>query len=331
MKERLQKIISQAGVTSRRKAELMILAGAVKVNGQVITELGAKFDLSADKIMLAGHQIAAPAPKTYFLLNKPKGYISTAKDERGRKTVLDLLPRATGRIYPLGRLDADTEGLLILTNDGALMHALLHPSTEVWKTYSVRVTPAITNRHLQELSEGVELEDGVTAPATVCLVYKNKDNARLELTIHEGRNRQVRRMLAALGYEVKSLKRIEFAGLKLTGLKRGEWRQLTADEVCNLYAKAKLQPVNQRGIKPDGAKKQYGAGQTAKPANYNEGRYGQKQDYRRGRRGSGHDGGNYGGQTRSQRDLAGKNVATGQKNAHHRQRPLQSHQQRRRR
>lgn len=293
MQERLQKIISRAGITSRREAEKMILLGAVKVNGKVVTELGVKCDLTTDEITVNGKKITAPAQYVYILLNKPKGYISTVRDERNRRSVLDLVPEITARIYPVGRLDADTEGLLLLTNDGTLTNALLHPSGEVYKTYSARVTPGVTNRHLQMLADGVKLEDGVTAPATVRLLYRNHEAARVELTIHEGRNREVRRMFQALGYEVLALKRIAFAGLALTGVKRGEHRELTANEVRSLYKLA--------GLK-----------QEVSAANDNRNR----------RRRGGTDGRRNGSRTGRESNAVGKNAPSRQKNSHHRQRPL---------
>jgi len=304
MEERLQKIIGQAGIASRRKAEELILAGKVKINGVVVTDLGKKYDRTKVKISVEGKLLKNYEPKLYFLLNKPKGYISTVRDERGRKTVIELLPEVTERIYPVGRLDADTEGLIVLTNDGELMNALLHPSREVPKTYSARIEPGITNRNLKALSEGVLLEDGPTAPALVNLVYQSKEFSRVELTIHEGRNRQVRRMFAALGYEVRALKRICMGNLVLTGLKRGEHRPLTEKEIRGLY--------NLAGLEFAGRK-----------------RDGETKNHRGGRRRGGNDGGDYGRPKWGAGDFTGKNAATGTKNAHHRKGALQFNQRRR--
>ena len=240
MEERLQKIISHAGLASRRAAEEMILAGRVQVNGQTVTELGGKYDLSRDTIKVDGKLLKTAEEHVYFLLNKPKGYLSTAHDERGRRTVLDLLPEVRERIYPIGRLDANTEGLLLLTNDGNLMNGLLHPRYEVEKTYVARLEAEPAEKELDKLRAGIELDDGLTAPAKVRLLDSNRRRVYVEITIHEGRNRQVRRMFQALGYDVKALKRIEFAGLNLSGTARGKYRPLTETEIAELYQKAGL-------------------------------------------------------------------------------------------
>ena len=235
MQERLQKVISQAGIASRRAAEKMIQEGRVKVNGKLVTELGVKVDPQAADIRVDGRKISARQRQVYFLLNKPKGYISTAKDERGRSTVLDLLPEVKERIYPVGRLDNNTEGLLILTNDGALMNGLLHPKYEVEKTYVARIAGEPDELTLDRLRQGIRLEDGMTAPAKVHLLAQGGGQSRVEITIHEGRNRQVRRMFAAIGSDVKALKRVKFAGLTLEGVGRGKHRELTAKELSALF------------------------------------------------------------------------------------------------
>ena len=236
MAERLQKILSQAGVASRRAAEKLIAEGRVTVNGELVTEPGSKADLSRDRIAVDGREIQGEEEKVYFLLNKPKGYISTARDERGRKTVLDLLAEVPERIYPIGRLDNATEGLLLLTNDGELMNALLHPKYEVHKTYLARLRGIPTEAELARLREGIELEDGMTAPARARLVEQSpeRNESRVEIIIHEGRNRQVRRMCSAIGHEVTALKRTEFAGLSLSGTARGHYRRLTDTELAHL-------------------------------------------------------------------------------------------------
>lgn len=240
MEERLQKILAEAGIASRRRAEKLILEGRVSVDGEVISELGRKYEASAHVICVDDRQIRAAEPHVYFLLNKPKGYVSTAHDERGRKTVLDLLPEVKERIYPVGRLDADTEGLLLLTNDGALMNGLLHPRFEVQKVYIARVSPAPTQEALERLREGIRLEDGPTAPAKLQRLSEEGASARIEIAIHEGRNRQVRRMFAAVGCEVRGLKRVAFAGLTLKGVRRGRHRALTAEELAALRRTAGL-------------------------------------------------------------------------------------------
>ena len=248
--ERLQKIISQAGIASRRAAEKMIEEGRVTVDGVVVT-LGAQADADSQTICVDGEPIRKAEGHVYFMLNKPKGYISTAKDDRGRKTVLDLLPEVGERIYPVGRLDNGTEGLLLLTNDGELMNGLLHPAKEVWKTYIAQVEGQLTKPDLQTLKNGVALEDGVTAPAKVRVLDWDQKSGRtkLEISIHEGKNRQVRRMCEAVGHSVQALKRTEFAGLSLSGVKRGEHCALSSDEVAYLYELANL-PV--RGGKRKG-------------------------------------------------------------------------------
>lgn len=240
MEERLQKIISQAGLASRRAAEKIILDGRVQVDGQVIQELGRKFDPLQHKIIVDGRPLQAPEHHVYFLLNKPKGYLSTAKDDRGRRTVLDLIPESGARIYPVGRLDNNTEGLLLLTNDGGLMNGLLHPKYEVQKTYVARIAGQPSEAVLDKLRQGIQLEDGWTAPAVVQLLQQGDGESQVLITIHEGRNRQVRRMFAAIHCDVKALKRIAFAGLDLSGVKRGQHRPLTAKEVTALYKLAGL-------------------------------------------------------------------------------------------
>jgi len=229
--ERLQKLIARAGICSRRAAEKLIAAGRVTVDGQIVRELGAKADPSQNKIRVDGKPLHFDTEKIYLLLNKPRGYVSTAHDDRGRKTVLDLLDENfRGRVYPVGRLDLNSEGLLILTNDGDLTNALIHPRYEVAKTYRARISGDVTEEKLDRLRAGIELDDGLTAPAEIYLLDKDL----VEVTIHEGRNRQVRRMFAAVGCDVKRLRRIRFAGLTLDGLKIGKFRALTSDEVSKL-------------------------------------------------------------------------------------------------
>lgn len=238
--ERLQKIISRAGAASRRAAEQMIAEGRVTVDG-VVAKTGAQADES-QTICIDGKPLHGAESHVYFLLNKPKGYISTAKDDRGRKTVLDLLSEVKTRIYPVGRLDNGTEGLLLLTNDGELMNGLLHPAREVWKTYAAQVEGSFSKQEVQTLKNGVPLEDGMTAPAKVRVLDWDDRTGRtkVEISIHEGKNRQVRRMCEAVGHPVRALKRTEFAGLNLSGVKRGEYRTLTEEEVAYLYEVAGL-------------------------------------------------------------------------------------------
>ena len=226
--ERLQKIIARAGICSRREAEKLILAGKVSVDGKIIRELGAKAELN-QKIRVDGKLLTLDAEKIYIMLNKPRGYVSTAKDERGRKTILELI-NISERIYPIGRLDLNSEGLILLTNDGELTNALIHPRFEVKKTYRAKISGVLTEEKLDLLRAGIELDDGLTAPAEIYMLDKDL----VEITIHEGRNRQVRRMFSAIGCDVKRLRRIKFANLTLDGLKVGKWRELTAEEVAEL-------------------------------------------------------------------------------------------------
>ncbi|MDF2564681.1 MAG: rluB [Massilibacillus sp.] len=233
--ERLQKVISQAGIASRREAETLIKEGRVVVNGKVISELGTKVDINKDKVRVDGKLIASQE-NIYILMNKPKGVITSVKDDRGRKTVIDLLEGVSQRVYPVGRLDYNTEGLVLLTNDGELTNSLIHPKYKVYKTYIAKVQGIPSEDKLDLLRIGIKLEDGVTAPAKVNILDIDPSNniTTFEITIHEGKNRQIRRMCDAIGYPVKNLKRIKFATLTLEGLRRGQYRLLSVDEVENL-------------------------------------------------------------------------------------------------
>lgn len=233
--ERLQKVISQAGVASRREAESMISAGRVTVNGKVASELGVKVDPASDQVRVDGKLIRGEK-LVYLLLFKPKGVVCTLTDPQGRETVAQLVAAVPQRVYPVGRLDYNTEGALLLTNDGNLTHALLHPSRHVTKTYVARIKGIPSEEKLDRLRAGIKLDDGMTAPAAVYLLAtdRQQDDARIEISIHEGRNRQVRRMCEAIGHPVKQLKRTAFAFLSLEGLKRGQCRFLTEGEVKRL-------------------------------------------------------------------------------------------------
>lgn len=235
--ERLQKVISHAGIASRREAENLILAGRVKVNGSVITELGTKVDQYKDKVVVDG-KVIANEEAVYFMLHKPRGVITSVKDEKGRKTVIDLLTDVEQRVYPVGRLDYATEGLLLLTNDGEFTNNLIHPRYKIYKTYIVKVQGIPEEEKLDLLRIGIRLEDGVTAPANVMMtqIDPRENVATLEMTIHEGKNRQIRRMCEQIGYPVQALKRIKFASLSLDGLRRGQYRKLTKEEIISLKA-----------------------------------------------------------------------------------------------
>ncbi|MGZ4112311.1 MAG: pseudouridine synthase [Tumebacillaceae bacterium] len=234
--DRLQKVLAQAGVASRRKCEEIILDGRVKVNGVVVTELGTKVDPTRDRIEVDGNSIMSEK-KVYIVLNKPRGVVTTASDPQGRKTVIDIID-VPERIYPVGRLDLDTSGLLIMTNDGTLANGLMHPSREIDKVYRAWVKGNVSGETAKKLGQGVELEDGMTAPAKVRIMEKGDEETLIELTIHEGRNRQVRRMCEAVGHHVKSLQRVQIAFLKIGRLRYGDSRYLTPEEVSRLYAVA---------------------------------------------------------------------------------------------
>lgn len=238
--ERLQKLISAAGLASRRQAEEWIENGRVSINGFIVRELGFKADPDVDRIEVDGRPLRRPKP-LYLLMFKPYGVISSLHDPQGRKTVADMAVAAgiRERVYPVGRLDYDTEGLLLLTNDGALTQGLSHPRFEVEKEYAADVEEKPGLEALRALAQGVAIGDGVTAPARVASVVLAATGFwRIQLVIHEGRNRQVRRMMEALGLTVRRLARIRYAFLDLAGLKAGEFRHLTEEEVARLRALA---------------------------------------------------------------------------------------------
>ncbi len=231
MLERIQKIISAAGITSRRAAERLILDGRVRVNGQVVTELGTKADASKDHIKVDGKLINPKQPLVYVMLNKPAGYVTTMADPEGRPTVLNLLKGLKARVYPVGRLDYNTEGLLLLTNDGDFAHLITHPKHEFPKTYRAKVKGVLEDHQIEQLENGIYLDDGKTAPARLKKVSKEETNSWLEITIHEGRKRQVRRMFDRVGHSVIKLKRIKTGNLILGDLPDGAFRYLTPEEV----------------------------------------------------------------------------------------------------
>ncbi|RXZ76901.1 rRNA pseudouridine synthase [Paenibacillaceae bacterium] len=237
--ERLQKILAQAGVASRRKCEELILSGQVTVNDEPVTTLGVKADPEQDIIAVNGKRIRSEK-KLYIMMNKPKGVITSAHDPQGRKVVADFLPEIKERVYPVGRLDYDTEGLLLLTNDGEFANLLTHPKHHVPKTYLATVKGVPHGSLLDKLAKGIQLEDGMTAPAQVEYfdVDTDKKQATISITIHEGRNRQVRRMFEAISHPVTRLKRVRFGELSLFNLQRGKSRHLTPKEVDGLLALA---------------------------------------------------------------------------------------------
>lgn len=227
---RLQKVIADSGLTSRRKAEELIREGRVTVNGRLTRELGTRVDPKRDHVKVDGRHLKPAPPQVFVLLNKPSGYVSTMSDPAGRPTVHDLLAGVRVRLFPVGRLDFDGEGLMLLTNDGAMAQILLHPRYHVAKTYLIKVRGVLEDEEIKALSKGVELEDGRTAPAEVEKVGKAPQNSWLELTIYEGRKHQVKRMLEVVGHPVLRLKRVRFGPLFLGDLRPGRYRYLTDRE-----------------------------------------------------------------------------------------------------
>ena len=237
--ERLQKVLSRVGFGSRRVCEDLIAEGRVTVNGEVAI-LGRRVDVSHDEVCVDDHAIGVAPGLVYYLLNKPEGVVSTASDTHGRETVIDLVPDDV-RVHPVGRLDKDTSGLIILTNDGALTQVVTHPSRGVEKEYLAEVecgSEGVKNGSIRRLRDGVELEDGMTSPAEI----SQPSAGVLRIVIHEGRNRQVRRMCEAVGHPVRRLVRVRIGPISDTSLRPGEWRELTLDEVRRLTASATPRP-----------------------------------------------------------------------------------------
>ncbi len=234
--ERLQKVIANSGFCSRRKAEEYINQGKVKVNDQIITELGTKVS-KEDRIEINGTLLPLKEEKEYYLLYKPEKTISSVKDEKGRKTVIDLIP-SKGRIYPVGRLDYDTTGVLLLTNDGELTNILTHPKNKIEKLYRAKVTGVVTREEVMRIKKGIEIEGRKTIPTYVKVKKINQETqtTTIYLGINEGRNHIVKKIMAALGHKVVELKRERVAFLTLEGLKKGDYRPLTIKEVKKLYS-----------------------------------------------------------------------------------------------
>jgi len=243
MEERLQKVLASAGIASRRVAENYITDGRVKVNGTVVRKLGTKVNLN-DMVMVDDKRICRETPG-YYLFYKPRGVVTTMNDPEKRRCIADFVSGLPQHVFPVGRLDYNTEGLLLLTNDGELAQRLMHPSGEVDKTYRATVLGIVTDEELDKLRIGVALEDGMTAPATVTLVEcaHERNLTTFDITIHEGRNRQVRRMCDAIGHPVRALKRIRFGNLTLTGLTRGKIRELQLSELNKLRKLVGLESI----------------------------------------------------------------------------------------
>ena len=237
---RLNKFLSQAGIASRREADRLIAEGRVKVNNRVVQELGFKVDDQKDKIEINSKEVNKEKNLIYLMLNKPKGYLVTLKDSFGRPTVMSLLSNLKGRVFPVGRLDYDSEGLLLFTNDGQLTFRLTHPRYNIKRTYLVKVKGEPDSAKLSKLKKGVFLDGKKTAPAKVALLESNPKRSLLRIEIHEGRKREVRRMLELIGHRVVKLVRVDFAGLKIGKLKSGTWRFLRQQEIKKLKEQVNL-------------------------------------------------------------------------------------------
>lgn len=230
MEERLQKYMASCGVASRRKCEEIILNGRVKVNDKIVKELGTKININLDTVSVDNKIIIPEENKVYIALNKPEGYVSTVKDEKGRKTILDLI-EVKERIYPIGRLDYDTSGLILLTNDGEVYNKIIHPRVAIDKTYIALVEGIPDKDKVKAFETGIDIGDYFTAPGKCDILRKFNNSSELKIVIHEGKNRQVRKMCDAVGHPVKTLKRISVGYIKLGNLEKGKWRYLSETEI----------------------------------------------------------------------------------------------------
>lgn len=232
MEERLQKFLAEAGVASRRKAEELIAAGKIKVNGKVVTELGTKIDPNKDEVLYLDKEVSTKEVElVYIMLHKPEGYVTTAKEQFGRPGVMDLVRDVKARIFPVGRLDYDTSGLLLLTNDGDLTYKLTHPKHDVDKTYIAKLYGTPDDMDLQKFRRGVVIDGKQTKPAKMQILEKGERQSTVEIIIHEGRNRQVRKMCEAIKHPVAQLKRVATGDLTMVDLPKGKYRHLTPKEV----------------------------------------------------------------------------------------------------
>lgn len=236
----MQKYLADCGVASRRASEKIIAEGRVRVNGKIITQQGTKVDPLKDSVQVDGKEVRAEEKAVYLLLNKPAGYVTTVKDPQGRPTVIDLLQDIQERVFPVGRLDYETEGLLLLTNDGELAYRMTHPKFQMVKTYIATVKGQLSEEKLARLRDGIKLEDGMTKPAKVKVIRREKYKTVFEIQISEGRNRQIRRMCKTVGNPILELKRISVDNLTLDKVEVGEYRHLTPDEVDRLCARVQL-------------------------------------------------------------------------------------------
>lgn len=239
-KVRLQKYLAEAGVASRRKSEELIEQGLVRVNGQTAS-IGDKINPKKDTVTVRGKKIVKQKSHTYVMLHKPRGFITTMSDEMDRKCVAELIKDVPGRVYPVGRLDRDSEGMLLFTNDGEFANAMTHPAKHVPKTYRVTVRPTVTEEQVTALTTGIIIDDRKTAPAEVRIVTREEGRVVLEVILYEGRNRQIRKMCEEVGLEVARLKRTAIGSVKLGMLKQGDWRELTEEEVRKLMIAAGME------------------------------------------------------------------------------------------
>lgn len=233
---RLQKYLAQCGIASRRKSEDLILKGMVQVNNETITKLGVKINPEKDVVTINGKVIKPEPEKVYIMLNKPKGYITTVKEQFNRPSIMDLLKGVKQRIFPVGRLDKDTSGLLLLTNDGEFAYTLTHPKHHIKKKYIAEIKGVPDNKSLDKFKKGLKIENYITSPAEIRVVSKKKKSSIVEIVIYEGRNRQIRKMCEAIGHPVISLHRTAIGGLELKDLPEGKWRYLSKDELKLIYS-----------------------------------------------------------------------------------------------
>lgn len=231
---RLNKFLAQAGLASRREADRMIIDGRVSVNNTVVEELGVQIDPVKDLVRVDGRRIKKERQEFYLLLNKPTGYLVTLKDPFKRPTILELLPKLKTRVFPVGRLDLNSEGLLLITNNGELANRLMHPRYRIKKIYEVRTKGVPSHQSLHRLEKGIDLDGRRTSPAKVTPIGSDPKRARIRIELTEGRKREVRRMFEAIGYTLLSLKRVNYAGITIGTLKKGQWRYLTPPEVISL-------------------------------------------------------------------------------------------------
>ncbi len=288
---RLQKMLADCGVASRRKAEELIIAGKVQVNGRT-AQVGDKADPAHDYVTVEGRPVQPVKEKVYLMLHKPRGFITTMSDEMDRKCVAELVSDVPGRVYPVGRLDRDSEGLLLMTNDGAFANAMTHPSRHVPKVYRVTVRPGVTEAQLTQMSVGMEIDGRMTAPAGVKVLEQKADRVVLEIILHEGRNRQIRNMCEQLGLEVARLKRVAVGSVRLGMLQPGQYRALTKEEVKSLMAASakadrrnRHEQAEQAAAKRNSSKKEGGRKNADHFANGKSGRAGRSagRDSRKGR------------------------------------------------